>query len=307
VNEPDTMEALTKWWSEFRERAPLADEDVEDFCCVVVGNKMDLARDGNGNGRRVVTDAEATRFIQELIPLSSRPSSPEVSVEDEQEEGNDADDEEEDDDDPSLASSQLTERPRRSPPPSSPKRSSSIAILAQSNHHPQQRHHLISRSHSRNSESSYSRFHNGTVTTSHTTLTIYHTPASSSGSIFDVYQSARSSPEPPPSTLTRRSTSSGSAVTITPSLFKREQHTRRGPKLFFTSAKTGEGVKDVFEHVAVRVVRRWEREERRMSMREADGLRPSVNGIGGRASAAETIRLGLGLKKKGSGLGCCMS
>ena len=34
-----------------------------------------------------------------------------------------------------------------------------------------------------------------------------------------------------------------------------------GAKLFFTSAKTGEGVSDVFEYVAERVVRRWEYEE----------------------------------------------
>jgi Ras-related protein Rab-7A len=32
--------------------------------------------------------------------------------------------------------------------------------------------------------------------------------------------------------------------------------------LFFTSAKTGEGVSDVFEYIARRVVRRWEYEER---------------------------------------------
>jgi hypothetical protein len=34
-----------------------------------------------------------------------------------------------------------------------------------------------------------------------------------------------------------------------------------GPKLFFTSAKTGEGVNDVFEYIARRVVMRWEYEE----------------------------------------------
>ncbi|KAJ3776036.1 hypothetical protein FB446DRAFT_613922, partial [Lentinula raphanica] len=31
-----------------------------------------------------------------------------------------------------------------------------------------------------------------------------------------------------------------------------------GPRLFFASAKTGEGVNDVFEYVAKRVVRQWD-------------------------------------------------
>ncbi|TFK64461.1 hypothetical protein BDN72DRAFT_742775, partial [Pluteus cervinus] len=42
VNTPETLESLTKWWAEFCQNAPLPEEDVEDFCCVVVGNKTDL-------------------------------------------------------------------------------------------------------------------------------------------------------------------------------------------------------------------------------------------------------------------------
>ena len=34
-----------------------------------------------------------------------------------------------------------------------------------------------------------------------------------------------------------------------------------GPKLFFTSAKTGEGVADVFDYITHRVNRKWEYEE----------------------------------------------
>jgi Ras-related protein Rab-7A len=74
VNEPDTLEALTKWWDEFRESAPLADEDMEDYCCVVVGNKIDMVGSGNGNGP--VTEAEALRFLDVLVPPPSRPPSP---------------------------------------------------------------------------------------------------------------------------------------------------------------------------------------------------------------------------------------
>lgn len=108
---------------------------------------------------------------------------------------------------------------------------------------------------------------------------------------------------------------------MTPSLFAREQQGQtaattpegdidarvgahaiavpdRGPKLFFTSAKTGDGVEDVFEYIAKRVVGRWEYEERvearRMHMREA--------------SAADTIQLGNGHSgggKMGRAVGKC--
>ncbi|KAG6846514.1 hypothetical protein H0H93_013469 [Arthromyces matolae] len=202
----------------------------------------------------------------------------------------------------------------------SPLRSDSIAITIGQNMGDNSRS-SISRSppHNLIKSRSTSRFYTGTMTTSHTTLTVYHTPSSS---LFDIFQSARSSPEPwssPPlspssslqisnspfashrgrrsstqSTSTTGTTSSSSGVTITPSLFAREQSSTtpattvmadpsvapvdfeqdpftfavfpppppRGPKLFFTSAKTGEGVPDIFEYIARRVVRRWEYEER---------------------------------------------
>ena len=156
---------------------------------------------------------------------------------------------------------------------------------------------------------------NGTLTSTRTGVTSYHTPSSS---LFDVYASARSSPLPPsiasrlssPIRTQRRASSSSStssAPTITPSLFTRSHDQaamdtpptpttsshaldmtfhhplppEKGPKLFFTSAKTGEGVHEVFEYIARRVITRWEYEEtidaRTLRMQE-----PS-----------ETIRLGL--------------
>ncbi|EJF56138.1 hypothetical protein DICSQDRAFT_39552, partial [Dichomitus squalens LYAD-421 SS1] len=42
VNQPHTLGALTKWWDDFRDKAPVSDERVEEFCCVVVGNKTDI-------------------------------------------------------------------------------------------------------------------------------------------------------------------------------------------------------------------------------------------------------------------------
>jgi Ras-related protein Rab-7A len=60
------------------------------------------------------------------------------------------------------------------------------------------------------------------------------------------------------------------APTITQARYSNTLHTLtqtmpprplRGPKLFFTSAKTGAGVSEVFSYVARRVVTRWEWEE----------------------------------------------
>ncbi|GLB44023.1 putative ras of Complex, Roc, domain of DAPkinase [Lyophyllum shimeji] len=193
VNTPDTMTALTKWWAEFRERAPLPDEDVEGYCCVVVGNKTDLVGSGGRNGEGPVTEAEAHDFLSKLIPLNSRSPSPiyasslqnELSAEVEIDAR----------DDP-LASSQVTIRlsspsspprtrsglhchPAQWPPPS-------ILLLTLTFILPETppfQMPLRSSSH----------FYSGTMTTTHATLTIYHTPSSS---LFDVYQSARSSPKP---------------------------------------------------------------------------------------------------------------
>ncbi|KAJ6486295.1 P-loop containing nucleoside triphosphate hydrolase protein, partial [Mycena vulgaris] len=39
---PETLQALTNWWAEFRAKAPVADADLRGFCVVVVGNKLDL-------------------------------------------------------------------------------------------------------------------------------------------------------------------------------------------------------------------------------------------------------------------------
>jgi Ras-related protein Rab-7A len=351
VNEPDTLEALTKWWDEFRESAPLADEDMEDYCCVVVGNKIDMVGSGNGNGP--VTEAEALRFLDVLVPPPSRPPSP-IRVLPFEARRDDA--VEEDDEDDPMASSQLTVRalphiefpapnhPRRSssnsPTPSPPRtHSSSIAIIPSPNAVPHSPSHSPKHRVIKPRSRSSSRLYGGTMTTTHTTLTIYHTPSSS---LFDVYQSARTSPEPwsspgsSPSpnssyrasrrmpSLSSASTSSGSAVTMTPSLFAREQTNarntasttpeddpfaltaappppERGPKLFFTSAKTGAGVSAVFEYIAQRVVKRGEYEER------AEARRLHVR----EASAADTIRLGLegGKRRKGGGrwAECCGS
>lgn len=163
----------------------------------------------------------------------------------------------------------------------------------------------------------------GTMTTTHTSLSIYHTPSSSfheefvsapSSPLRSTIPSASSSANTashmaiPKSASRRRTTTStsSSSDTITPSLFARPPSTSttptplpldRGPRLFLTSAKSGQSVPLVFEYIAKRVVSRWEWEET-VQERACDySERPSEIG---------TVRLPQSLKKDlGWTSACC--
>jgi Ras-related protein Rab-7A len=271
VNDPNTLLALNKWWAEFKDRAPLGDDEVAEFCCVVVGNKVDLAQVDLVEARAT----EATKLIDELVP------------------------------------------PEDSPQEYSSEEPTPIDI----------RRHQVSHSRSR----SRSLLRGATVSTLRSGFTSFH---STSSSIFDDFESARSSPVPPSrspsppkpvmlssspgSKYVKRNASSSSvsssAPTITPSLFARTHRPLpsisqqqvlpaiitdsttldRRPKLFFTSAKTGEGVSDVFEYIARRVTKRWEYNEgveaRTMHMRDY---------------TTDTIELGLHSEGRYRGNICC--
>ena len=276
VNQPQTLEALRKWWEEFRDRAPVPEDQASRFCCVFVGNKIDVPVP-NGvsiagplkiglNSR--IEEEQARRFMEELIPPSAMAPSPPSYLSSQH----------------SLTADQSTMSISIVTP--SPPRTHSIDIGVY--------HHV--RRKSPRSRSRSTMFRGSTVGTMTThTLSVYHTPSSS---IFDSFESARSSPvhfsrastpsrsrspSYSPERIVRRQPSFSSTVsdtqTITPSLFVRSNGDTRsttpatahalsapspletGAKLFFTSAKTGEGVSDVFEYVAERVVRRWEYEE----------------------------------------------
>lgn len=303
VNEPKTLEALTKWWHEFKDRAPLRDEDVADFCCVVVGNKVDLVPAGEFPA---VMEGDALKFMEGICPLKG----PEVNV--------------------SLASPWQSPHILDKDPTPAPTTSGSIEISDHRTRQYQSPRHPRSRS--------KSLLRGGTASSSRTVLSIYHTPSSS---LFENYESARTSPTPasrspsPPfniplsptsGNLARRkastSSSSSSTPTITPSNFAlRRSRTNsnplpsisqqqdqadptnpldhlnsspqsstpeRRPRLFLTSAKSGDGVVDVFEYIARRVVTRWEHQEnleaRTMHMQE---------------STSDTIRIGIANSQSG--------
>lgn len=304
VNEPKTLEALTKWWNEFKDRAPLKDEDVAEFCCVVVGNKTDLVPAGEFPA---VMEEDALKFMEGICPLEE----PETHV--------------------SPASPWQPPSLIDEGPVSPPLRSGSIEISDQRT--PQ---YPFPRGHS--STRSRSLLRGGTASSTRTVLSIYHTPSSS---LFENYESARTSPTPasrspsPPNpplspTLDNRarrkastSSSTSSTPTITPSNFALQRartnsnplpsisqqqdqadltfigdhfdpstphlpKPERNPRLFLTSAKTGEGVSDVFEYIARRVVSRWEYQEiveaRTMHMQE---------------STTGTVRLGIANSQNG--------
>lgn len=264
VNRPDTLTSLIKWWSEFRERAPLPDEEMDDYCCVVVGNKVDLV---DSDSVSPVSEAEASHFIEQLVPrLAVPPPSTteelEVAIELPEDDSNDLLHEGHMDISFTIARSQHIDIDRQRTGGLVKSRSQSRSLL------------------------------NGTVSSAHTGKTSFHTPSSS---FFEAYASARSSPWPSsrPSSPNRVHTprrmssqsSTSSAATVTPSLFTRAHEEAitpptpplltltpeyaatfppqpdRRPRVFFTSAKTGKGVSDVFEYIARRVVMKWEYEE----------------------------------------------
>lgn len=146
---------------------------------------------------------------------------------------------------------------------------------------------------------SSSRMPGGTMTTTHTSMTIYHTPASSligsssqlsqpSPSLLNYWTPRSGSPSTMDSGATSRprnssnSSDSSSLMTVTPSPLRRiaaEDSSREtigplspdiGPALFLTSAKSGHLVSDVFDYVARRVVTRWEYEDKMGGSKSSD-------------------------------------
>ncbi|GJJ08780.1 hypothetical protein Clacol_002999 [Clathrus columnatus] len=266
VNKPQTLYNLRKWWHEFQERAPVPDEDAYGYCCVVVGNKVDLLDDLSD---LPLSEDEVKAFLQSLIPSTSdstaspaetiAPSTPFRVSEDHPTDPLSPDYNVSDDD----SSIPLSDTPNNS-----------VSHTPIDIRHSGRGHHSLSRATSR------SRF-GGTMTTTHTGLSVYYTPTAS---LFEEYISAPSSPTANsrinhspgrlPSTQRRRTTATSttsSSDTITPSIFARAPPPistsptpaplEKGPKLFLASAKSGKHVPDIFQYISKRVVSRWEWEE----------------------------------------------
>ncbi|KAH9953225.1 hypothetical protein BC827DRAFT_165288 [Russula dissimulans] len=70
VNQPKTLQALGRWWSDFCTHTPLSDEGC---WLVVVGNKTNLVP--SSTDCTAISEGAALHFIDELIPPSEPPSS----------------------------------------------------------------------------------------------------------------------------------------------------------------------------------------------------------------------------------------
>ncbi|KAH9053709.1 ras-domain-containing protein [Lactarius vividus] len=337
VNRPATLHALTRWWSEFRAHAPLPDEDMEDYCLVIVGNKTDLVRGSEG---AAVPEGIALRFIDELVPPSeSRSSSPETPKDDLgwmtghvparvasgsddenglHENGNAGSDADMDADGADIVLVDETRAGAVPAPgllPRADSEAAPAAAIAAPPRTPSIDLHALHHKRPSKSRSRFNPVQNGTISSTHTGFTSFHTAGSSFSDLGDPYESAPSSPlahsrSSSPSPLPHahrarlsRSTSTlstSTAPTITPARYatarSMQRRPPRGPKLFYTSAKTGAGVPDVFAYIAQRVVMRWEWEETRAEVTD-----PAGNG--------STVHLGdhRSTQKKAHRSACCSS
>ena len=273
---------------------------------MVVGNKTDLVSSSEDSA---VSEVAALHFIDELVPPSESLSSSPVTPADEGEGEwiprhapihvpSESDDEVGVHDDGNLDGNldSGTTEPEDiicvdetcSPAvhPMAPDAESSIPTIMIPPRTPSIDLHTHLHKYSLKSLSRFSPAPNGTVSSTHTDLASFHTPASSFSDGGEPYESALSSPlshsrspsSSPPlyahrsyRSLSTSTISTSTARTITPARYAttarpsapRTVPSRppRGPKLFFTSAKTGAGVSDVFDYIARRVVMRWEWEE----------------------------------------------
>jgi Ras-related protein Rab-7A len=278
---------------------------MDEYCLVVVGNKTDVVP---GSKDRAVSEGAALDFIDELVPPSGSPSSSLATPEDQ----GDWIPRHVPDRVPSGSDDGVVAHDNGSL--DSDAAGPLDIILVDGTHSTTVVHHSIpdadndvgadgensmptfmtpprTPSKPRSHPSQFSLAPNGTVSSTHTGFTSFHTPASSFSDGYEPFHSAQSSPlsrsrspsSSPPfhnhrsyrllsaSTLsTSTSISTSIAPTITQAQYADNLHPLaqtkpprplRGPKLFFTSAKTGTGVSEVFAYVARRVVMRWEWEE----------------------------------------------
>jgi len=261
VRRPKSLAEVAMWWRAFAEKCPVASEDEATWPVVVVGNKIDLLDHTEDSEDAIWREEEARNFVSRLIDVG--PS----EIEDEADASTEED---------GLPQVQVQEE-----------RSKPVSININGNGHHDSFNGFGVPSESNNLNSA-----NGTFRSTRTGNTIYHTPSSSfhedehfhsaSSSFYTDSLSSASAPVSRSASRTRRltiDTLSSSSATITQSLYARNrpqddalpqtprtpsirhptpEPPERGAKLLFASAKSGEGVKEVFNYIARRTVHRLE-------------------------------------------------
>jgi len=281
VRRPKSLAEVSTWWRAFADKCPVASEEEATWPVIVVGNKIDLLNRVEGVEDAVWRKEEAKEFVESLIDIgeenlpggsearhshSGSSSSPRVSMDGPKAvsitiNGNDID---------GLLSENDTENrlyPAAATTYNSSRTGNTIFHTPSSSLHSSEHFH-----------SAASSFY------SQSPISPTHSP---SPTYAQVVSGSRSR-----SRSRRRmtiDTVSSSSETITPSLYARGPNNRaangpaspgpptprtpsirhpwpppdllppeRGAKLLFTSAKTGEGVAEVFNYIARRTVRRLE-------------------------------------------------
>lgn len=271
VRRPKSLAEVEMWWRTFADKCPVATQDEATWPIVVVGNKIDLLNQNEDAEDTVWRQEEAKQFISRLIDTGPDESQREP------------------------------ESIQREPTPA---RGGTKAVNITINGHT-----LTDSSNGIGSQSERNIYPtNGTFVSSRTGNSIYHTPSSSLHESDDFHSAASSfytngfvSPLEPSSRATSRSrrrltidSLSSSSPTITPSLYARGlpqadalpsprppsiRHPQldppeRGAKLLFASAKSGEGVSEIFNYIARRTVHRLEWLEANLPISE-DVLAPT--------------------------------
>jgi len=257
VRRPKSLSEVAMWWRAFAEKCPVPPEEEATWPVVVVGNKIDLLDQVENPEDAIWRREEARAFVSRLIAITAEETA----------------------DPPS-------ERPYSETASQVTPEEGSKAVSITVNGHPL---NGTSNSHTNHMERLYPT--NATFSSIHTGNTIFHTPSSSfheSDHFHSAASSFYSGSSPAHSRSTSRATTrsgrrltidtvSSSSATITPSLYARGNPPQtegpprtpsirhpspvppeRGPKLLFTSAKTGEGVSEVFDYIARRAVHRLE-------------------------------------------------
>ncbi|KAH7104222.1 ras-domain-containing protein [Auriculariales sp. MPI-PUGE-AT-0066] len=270
ANTPSTLESLRRWWETFCDYAPVPEDEAHKFCTVFVGNKVDLLAATEAAGKPTVSEAAAEAFIDSLFPVRTTPRPQSTSPY-------------------SVASDHA--RPETPPGEDGLQDITNLPLSDSIEIQPKDvGYSRLRRAPAGSRATSMSRLA-GTMTSTRTGLSVYHTPSSS---LFNSSSASISTPSSPTSpfgspkpTHSRKRISlvsvHSTSSTVTPGqrhdddilLHNNElpepnkptyadsdfEEPEEGPRLFFTSAKSGESVADVFEYVARRVTMRNEWEE----------------------------------------------
>jgi Ras-related protein Rab-7A len=274
---PTSLESLRTWLDEFRNRCPVEEDEAGDFPWVAVGTKMDLWVEG-ASGSVGMADVEA--LLAELVPKGHQGRSEGYTVDEVAS--------------PTPSRSRTDHLHPAVDPNAGTIRTSWTSTTSSIYHTPSS---SLDGSISSDPDDSTSTIHPASTASEDEdpeTILGHREAEEERRRGVDIFMS--SSPPRAPSTLGRKYKSfRGHLVQshLDPgdTLESRKQE---GMKHFRTSAKSGEGVQEVFEYVIRKVRRKWAREDRDRELVDAQ-----------EAQEARSIEVGVQQKRGGLRGACC--